>query len=79
VWLECENGQALAWETARFIWRKITSRTWPNISTGLIKCIAALSFKDNLSKDPERLRILISMRIWAIWRSRNKIQYSIRT
>jgi len=43
-----------------------TSRTWPNISTGLIKGITALSFEDDLSKDSERLRILISMTIWAI-------------
>jgi len=67
MWLECENnGQALAWETARSIWQKTTSRTWPNISTGLIKGIAALSFEDDLSKDSERLRILVSMTIWAI-------------
>jgi len=38
MWLECENnGQALAWKTTRSIWRKTTSRTWPNISTGLIQ------------------------------------------
>ena len=72
--LECENNsQALAWETARSIWRKPTSRTWPNISTDLIKGTAALSFEDDPSKDSERLRILIAMIIWAIWKSRNKI------
>jgi len=70
--LECENnGQALAWETARSIWRKTTSRIWPNISTSLINGIAALSFEDDLSKDSARLRILISMTIWIIWKSRN--------
>jgi len=73
MWLECENnGQALAWETVRTIWQKTISRTWPNISTGLIKGIVALPFEYDLSKDSERPRILISMTIWAIWKSRNK-------
>ena len=39
---------------------------------GLIRGVAALSFEDDYGKDSERLRILISMTIWAIWKSRNK-------
>jgi len=73
MWLDCENnGQSLAWETARKIWIKTTDRTWPTISMGLIRGAAALSFEYDYSKDSERLRILISMTIWAIWKSRNK-------
>jgi len=70
MWLECEKP----WRGKQqgSFGRKTISRTWPNISTGLIKGIAALSFEDDLSKDSERLRVLISMTIWAIWKSRNK-------
>ena len=39
---------------------------------GLIRGAPALTFQDDSSKDSERLRILISMTIWAIWKSRNK-------
>ena len=42
------------------------------MTTDLIRGITALSFKDDLTKDSERLRILVSMTIWAIWKSRNK-------
>jgi len=73
MWIDCENnGQSQAWETSRRIWRKTTDRPWPIISTGLIRGTTALSFKDDLSKDSERLRILISMTIWSIWKSRNE-------
>jgi len=48
------------------IWRKTTHRERPDISTGLIKGTAALTFEDDLS------RILISMTIWAIWTSKIK-------
>jgi len=40
--------------------------------TDLIRGITALSFEDDLTRDSERLRILVSMTIWAIWKSRNK-------
>ena len=56
----------------RSIWGKTTSRTRPNMTTDLIRGITAQSFKDDLTKDSERLRILVSMTIWAIWKSRNK-------
>jgi len=56
----------------RSIWGKTTSRTWPNMTTDLIRGITAQSFKEDLTKDSERLRILVSMTIWAIWKSRNK-------
>ena len=43
MWLECgNNGQALAWETAKDAWRKSTRRTWPDISAGLIRGPAAI-------------------------------------
>src|SRR5258708_11180822 len=54
------------------VWRKTTTRAWPNISLGLIRGAAAISFEDDHKKDSERLRTLISMTIWAIWKSRNK-------
>lgn len=67
MWLECENnGQALAWEIARNTSRKTTERTQQNITTGLIRGSPALSFEHDYSKNSERLRILISMTIWAI-------------
>jgi hypothetical protein len=76
IWLECENnGQAAAWEIARAMWERTTSKVWPNISLGLIRGTAALTFENDYRKDSERLRILISMTVWAIWKSRNK--YSI--
>ena len=53
-------------------WRKTTDRQWPNISMGLIRGVAALSFENDLSKDSERIRNLISMTVWTIWKSRNK-------
>ena len=73
LWLECShNGQHSAWATAKLIWEKSTERPWPNLSLGLIRGSAAISFEDDENKDSERLRILISMTIWAIWKSRNK-------
>ena len=73
MWLECENnGQELAWETTKNTWRKTTDRNWPNITADLIRGAPALSFEHDFSKDAERLRILITVTIWAIWKSRNK-------
>ena len=73
MWQECENNrQDLAWDTAKLIWQKTTTRTWPNVTMGLIRGATALTFEDDSSKDSERLRILISMTVWAIWKSRNK-------
>jgi len=37
-----------------------------------IKGSAAITFNDDRNSDSERLRILISMTLWAIWKSRNK-------
>ena len=59
-------------ETAGRIWNKTTERDWPIVSLGLIRGATPLSFEDDYSKDSERLRILISMTIWAIWKSSNK-------
>ena len=62
----------IAWEIAKKIWNKTTEREWPNMSLGLIKGTAALSFEDDHNRDSERLRTLISMTVWAIWKTRNK-------
>jgi len=73
MWLECENnGQSLAWDTVMSTWNKTTTRNWPNISLGLIRGSAAISFEEDFNTDSERVRILISMTIWAIWKSINK-------
>jgi len=73
IWLNCENNrQESAWETARTSWQKTTNRPWPLISLGLIKGATALVFNDDYNRDSERLRILIFMTTWAIWKSRNK-------
>jgi len=73
LWLTCEhNGQQQTWETMTNIWRKTTNRDWPAISLGLIKGSAVITFNNDYNSDSERLRILISMTIWAIWKSRNK-------
>ena len=73
LWLECEhNGQEITWETARKIWRKTTTRNWPNTSLGLIRGIPAFGFENDPNKDSERLRILVTLTVWAIWKSRNK-------
>jgi hypothetical protein len=57
---------------AENMWKKTTSRNWSVITTGLIKGAPAIAFENDSNKDLERLRILISMSIWAIWKSRNK-------
>jgi len=73
MWLDCENnGQNQAWETTKKIWQKCTPRPWPLLSMGLIRGSPALSFENDCNKDAERLRTLISMAIWSIWKSRNK-------
>ena len=73
IWLDCEhNGQNLAWELTSRIWRKTTPRTWPIISLGLIRGAPAIGFENDQNKDSERLRILIALSVWAIWKSRNK-------
>ena len=73
MWLDCENnGQARAWETARSAWSKTTDRDWPDVSVGLIRGAPALSFEHDYTKDSERLRILLVLTIWAIWKTRNK-------
>ena len=73
LWLTCEhNGQRQTWETTTNIWTKTTLRNLPAISLGLIKGSAAITFNDDRNSDSERLRILISMTLWAIWKSRNK-------
>jgi hypothetical protein len=73
LWLNCENnGQRMAWIMAENVWKKTTSRNWPVLTTGLIKGASAITFENDSNKDSERLRILISMTIWAIWKSRNK-------
>jgi hypothetical protein len=73
LWLNCENnGQRMAWIMAENVWKKITSRNWPVLTTGLIKGASVIAFENDSNKDSERLRILISMTIWAIWKSRNK-------
>ena len=62
----------MAWETARNIWQKSTERPWPDISIGLIRGAPTVTFENDHTKDSERLRILISMTVWVIWKSRNK-------
>jgi len=42
------------------------------MSIGLIRGTAALKFEIDQNKDSDRLRILISLSIWAIWKSRNR-------
>jgi len=73
IWLNCENnGQEAAWETAKSSWQKTTTRPWPTVSIGLIKGATALVFDNDYNRDSERLRILVLMTTWAIWKSRNK-------
>jgi len=73
LWLSCDhNRQRQTWETTMNIWRKTTQRDWPALSLGLIRGSAAITFNDDRNSDSERLRILISMTLWAIWKSRNK-------
>ena len=57
-------------------WHKSTDSGWPNVSTGLIRGASALSFEHDCTKDFERLRILIALTIWAIWKMRNKCTIS---
>ena len=55
-----------------FVVSQASARAWPDISAGLIRGAVAVSFKHDHNRDPERLRILIFMTLWAIWKSRNK-------
>ncbi len=73
IWINYVNsGQHLAWETSRTVWEKTTSRPWPRILIGLIRGTVALTLESDNKKDTEKLCILISMTMWAIWKSRNK-------
>ena len=73
MWLECTNSrQSQAWETTEKIWRKLTKRDWLPITLGLIQGSAALTFEKDTNKDSKRIKILISMTIWAIWKSKIK-------
>ena len=73
MWLECQNsGQEQAWNMAERAWRRLTNKEWPNITLGLVRGAAALTFEDDFNRDSERLRILITMTIWAIWKSKLK-------
>jgi hypothetical protein len=51
---------------------KDESLYWPDVTLGLIRGVAAISLEGDKNKDSERLRILISMTIWAIWKSKIK-------
>ena len=74
MWLECTNsGQAQAWKLTEKIWRKSSDCDWPPISVGLIRGLAALTFNKDYNKDSERIRILIALTTWAIWKSKIKI------
>ena len=73
MWLECKNnGQMLAWEIAKKTWHKTTDRNWPDLTVGLIRGSPALAFENDITKDSERLHILISSAIWDIWKMRNR-------
>ena len=73
MWLDCENnGQTQAWEMTRKIWQKCTPRPWPLLLIGLIRGAPTVAYENDFNKDTERLRTLISMTIWSIWKSRNK-------
>jgi len=74
LWLSCDhNGQRQTWETTTNIWRKTTPREWLALSLGLIRGSAVITFNDDCNSDSERLWILISMTLWAIWKSRNTL------
>ena len=73
LWLQCKyNGQMLAWDMAKRAWNKSMDREWLIITMGLIKGAPTLAYEHDFNKDSERLRILISLTTWAIWKSRNK-------
>lgn len=77
LWLECEhNGQKQAWKKMKDLWYRTTSKRWPFLSIGLLRGIGALTLSDEngkplKTKDSERLRIFITMTLWAIWKNRN--------
>ena len=77
--MDYENSERVqAWrQTAENIWRKSTNRDSPAITLGLIRGAAALTFEGDIRQDSER--ILISMTIWAKWKSKLKSQFTIRT
>jgi hypothetical protein len=78
LWLGCEyNGQNEAWETAKQLWTKAGGHEWPHISLGIIRGVGAITLTDNQGKpakdlSSERIRILVAMTTWAIWKVRNK-------
>jgi ribonuclease HI len=79
LWLECENnGQKEAWEEAKRIWKMCSKERWPHVSMGLLRGIGAIALSDRNGKplrtsDSERLRTIISLTIWTIWKTRNTI------
>lgn len=78
LWLECPyNGQTEAWKCASTLWKRTSKHPWPRLTIGLLKGISALALPDSQGNptkdlDSERLRLIISMTIWAIWKTRNK-------
>jgi len=79
LWLDCRfNGQELAWKTAKQLWTKTTTLPWPTLSIGALRGVGAITLSDAdgnpiRSHDSERLRILLCITLWAIWKSRNKL------
>ena len=59
---------------AEGVWEKTMDRAcaWLDMTIGLIRGAAALTFGNDYSRESERLCILISMVIWEIWKSRNE-------
>ena len=53
---------------------KTTPRNWPDVSLGLMRGAAVLTFDDDHSKDSERLRILITMTIGQYGKQETKSQ-----
>jgi hypothetical protein len=78
LWTECKyNGQKECWRTARQIWQRCTSTTWPHIDIGIIWGIGAFRFSNGQgaikhSTDSERFGTMAALAVWAIWKARNE-------
>lgn len=77
IWLDCPfNGQTEAWEEAKSLWERTSAWPWPQLNIGTLRGIGALTTTDEQGKpskdmSTERIRSIISITIWAIWKTRN--------
>lgn len=81
LWLGCQhNSQSNAWEYTRWLWNKTSKKPMPYPSIGLIRGSTAITLIDGTNTpahtDSTRMRLLVTITCWAIWKTRNNLAIS---